>query len=187
MQALARPCKSSPTTPRRTAVSVTCMKSRTTSKSLKERWKRQHSRVAMISNILFRLAQLASRKAQFEDAVGYLNKVQIERLQPSLKSAYFSLLGKAFDKLGQFEDAFSAFGKQNELSSVSTGAKKLNTDGYLNSILLQKEAWTTDVKPVWANSLAGGSKSRPHFWSDFPDRERRCWIAFCEATRDWRG
>ena len=120
------------------------------------------------SNILFRLAQLASRKAQFEDAVGYLNKVQIERLQLPLKSAYFSLLGKACDKLGRFEDAFSAFGKQNELSSASTGAKKLNTDGYLNTILSIKEAWTTDVKPVWTNSLAGGKQIPPTFLVGFP-------------------
>ena len=120
------------------------------------------------SNILFRRAQLATRITQFEDAVGYLNKVQIERLLPTLKSAYFSLLGKAHDKLGQSEEAFSAFEKQNELASASMGAKKLDADGYLNSIQSIKEAWTTDVKPVWANATTGAKKISPAFLVGFP-------------------
>jgi len=120
------------------------------------------------SHVLFRRAQLATRKSQFEEAVGYLNRVQIEKLQPALKSAYFSLLGKACDKLGRFEDAFSAFEKQNELACASLGAKKLNTDGYLNSTQSLKEVWTTDVQPVWAHATAGAKQISPVFLVGFP-------------------
>ena len=76
-------------------------------------------------NILFRFAQLASRKNQFEDAVGYLKKVQVEKIQPSQREAYFSLLGKACDKLGRFDEAFPAFVKQNELSQGFGGSQKI--------------------------------------------------------------
>jgi Flp pilus assembly protein TadD len=120
------------------------------------------------SNILFRLAQLASRKNQFEDAVGYLNKVQVERIQPSQKEAYFSLLGKACDKLGRFDEAFSAFAKQNELARVSIGAKKFNADRQLNSVLAHKTAWTTGAKPAWTNPTSSVNNKSPAFLVGFP-------------------
>ena len=92
------------------------------------------------SNILFRFAQLASRKNQLEDSLGYLKKVQVERIQSPHKEVYFSLLGKVCDKLGRFGEAFPAFVKQNELASVSAGAKKFNADRYLNSVLAQQRS-----------------------------------------------
>ncbi|MGB9142941.1 MAG: tetratricopeptide repeat protein [Aestuariivirga sp.] len=120
------------------------------------------------SNILFRLAQLANRKNQFEDAVGYLEKVQVERIRSSHKEVYFSLLGKVCDKLGRFDEAFSAFVKQNELARVSVEAKKFNADRYQNSILLRKAAWTTNVKPVWTSTISGMNKTSPTFLVGFP-------------------
>lgn len=120
------------------------------------------------SNVLFRLAQLASRKAQFENAVGYLNKVQAENLQHSLKAAYFGLLGKTCDRLGRFEEAFSAFEQQNELAKASEEAKKFNADGYLNSIQMRKNSWTTDVEPNWVRPAAGSSQASPTFMVGFP-------------------
>jgi len=120
------------------------------------------------SHVLFRRAQLAIRKTQFENAVGYLHKVQIEGLQPALKPAYFSLLGKACDRLGRFDEAFSAFEKQNELASASIGAKKLDADGYLNSIQSLKADWTTDVQPVWAHAMTDVKHVSPAFLVGFP-------------------
>lgn len=119
-------------------------------------------------NILFRFAQLASRKNQFEDAVGHLQKVEVERIQPSQREAYFSLLGKACDKLDRFDEAFSAFLKQNELASVSVEAKKVNADSYLNSVLTQNAAWTTGVKPTWTNPLDDVNRKSPIFLIGFP-------------------
>ncbi len=120
------------------------------------------------SNILFRLAQLASRKNQFADAVRYLNKVQVERIQPSQKEAYFSLLGKAYDKLGRFDEAFPAFVKQNEIASVSIVAKKFKTDNYLNSVLAQNALWTTGVVPTWTNPIGDVNRKSPIFLIGFP-------------------
>ena len=120
------------------------------------------------SNILFHLAQLANRKNQFGDALGYLNKVQVERIQPSQKEAYFSLLGKACDKLGRFDEAFSSFAKQNEWARVSIGAKKFNADRHLNSVLAHKAAWATGAKPAWTNPISGVSNKSPSFLVGFP-------------------
>ncbi len=120
------------------------------------------------SNILFRFAQLASRKNQFENAVGYLEKAQVERIQSSQKEVYFSLLGKVCDKLGRYGEAFPAFVKQNELASVSAGAKKFSADRYLNSVLAHKASWVTSAKPAWADPIGGVSKKSPVFLVGFP-------------------
>ena len=120
------------------------------------------------SDILFRLAQLSNLKKHFVDAVGYLNKAQPEKIQKPLKVAYFSLLGKTHDKLGQFEQAFCAFKNQNELATLSVKAKNFNADGYLNSILSRKEAWTADAMPVWPSELPGVNQTSPVFLIGFP-------------------
>jgi tetratricopeptide (TPR) repeat protein len=120
------------------------------------------------SNILFRFAQLASRKNQLEDSLDYLKKVQVERIQSSQKEVYFSLLGKVCDKLGRFDEAFPAFVKQNELASISVGANKFSADRYFNSVLAQNAAWTTDVKPAWTNPMGGVDKKSPIFLIGFP-------------------
>ena len=118
--------------------------------------------------ILFRLAQLASRKNQHEVAVGYLNRIQVEKIPPSLKASYFSLLGKSCDKLGRSEEAFSAFVNQNELTLASTEAKKFSADGYLTSIQMRRDDWATDAKPNWARPVAVAGQISPTFLVGFP-------------------
>ncbi len=118
--------------------------------------------------ILFRLAQLASRKKQHEAAVGYLNRIQVEKIQPSLKASYFSLLGKSCDKLGRSEEAFSAFVSQNELTMASTEAKKFSADGYLISIQTRRDDWATDAKPNWARPMTAVGQISPTFLVGFP-------------------
>jgi tetratricopeptide (TPR) repeat protein len=118
--------------------------------------------------ILFRLAQLASRKNQHEAAVGYLNRIPVEKIQPSLRAVYFSLLGKSCDKLGRSDEAFSAFVSQNELTLASAEAKKFDGNRYLGSIQRRKNAWTTDVKPNWPRPVARMGRSSPAFLVGFP-------------------
>ena len=120
------------------------------------------------SNILFCRGQLANRKNQFEEAVGYLRRVQVQKLVPSSSAAYFTLLGKTYDSLGKYDDAFFAFEKQNELTMLSREARKFDAHKYLNSILLRKEAWTTDVEPSWVNVGAGVDRTSPTFLIGFP-------------------
>jgi len=121
------------------------------------------------SEILFRLAQLASRKNQHDAAAGYLNRIQVEKIQPSLKASYFSLLGKSCDKLGRYEEAFSAFVKQNELALASAEAKKFSYDGYLTSIQTRKDNWVTEAKPNWTRAAAvGDGPISPTFLVGFP-------------------
>jgi tetratricopeptide (TPR) repeat protein len=118
--------------------------------------------------ILFRLAQLASRKNQHEAAVGYLERIPVEKIQPSLRAIYFSLLGKSCDKLGRSDEAFSAFAKQNELTLASAEAKKFDRNRFLSSIQRRKNAWATDVKPNWPRPVAASARPSPAFLVGFP-------------------
>ena len=118
--------------------------------------------------ILFRLAQLASRKNQHEAAASYLNRIQVEKIPPSLKASYFNLLGKSCDRLGRSEEAFSAFVKQNELTLASAEAKNFSTDGYLTSIQMRGDDWATDAKPNWARPAAVADQMPPTFLVGFP-------------------
>jgi tetratricopeptide (TPR) repeat protein len=120
------------------------------------------------AEILFRHAQLSNLKKQHDVAIDYLNRVQVDKLHTLLKPQYFSLLGKTYDRLGQFKEAFSAFEKQNALTGVSEEAKKVDPDNYLSSVLLLKNTWKTDVKPAWSNAVAGRKQSTPTFLIGFP-------------------
>jgi tetratricopeptide (TPR) repeat protein len=120
------------------------------------------------SNILLRLAQLASRKNQFEDALGYLKKARAERILPSQRQPYFGLLGKICDKLGRFDEAFSAFLTHNELAAASAEAKTFNADRHLKSILSQKAEWASSAKPAWASSTSRLTSKSPVFLVGFP-------------------
>lgn len=118
-------------------------------------------------NVLFRRAQLANRKGEFEIAADYLNEVQADRLQPTLQAAYFGLRGKTCDRLGQFDQAFSAFETQNALTGSSADAR-INANGYLNSIQARKKSWSGDAEPNWKRSSTEPGRATPAFMIGFP-------------------
>ncbi len=120
------------------------------------------------AEILYRLAQLAIRKNQHVAAADYLNRIQIEKLEPALKSLYFNLLAKTCDKLGRFDEAFSAFEKQNALTLASAEAKKISASAYLSGIQMRKNAWTTDARPNWTGRPSSGGQISPTFLVGFP-------------------
>ena len=119
-------------------------------------------------NVLFRRAQLANRKAEFEIAAGYLHEVQADKLQPSLRAAYLGLRGKTCDRLGQFDQAYSAFEKQNELTRASPEARTFNANDYLSSIQARKKLWTGDAEPTWEGPAAVPDQAPPAFMIGFP-------------------
>ena len=118
--------------------------------------------------ILFRRAQLASRKDQHEAALGFLNRVEVEKVQPAIRASCFSLIGKSCDKLGLSDEAISAFRKQNELALASAGTKNVSADRYLISIQERKDSWASALKPNWQHSLAESRRASPTFLIGFP-------------------
>ncbi len=120
------------------------------------------------ANILFRLAQLASRKNEIDDAFGYLKRVDVEKLQLSQRQPYFGLLGKTCDRLGHFGEAFSAFVRQSELAMESPDAKRFNADRLLNPVLSCKAAWIAGAEPAWSRSMGGKAGRSPAFLVGFP-------------------
>lgn len=118
--------------------------------------------------ILFWLGQLAGRKNDPDAAVAYLRRVPIEKLDPLQKPAYFGVLGKSYDRLGRFEEAFSAFVEQNELIKASTEAKKFSMDEYLKSIEMMKNDWSGLVTPNWLRLPVGSGRPPPTFLVGFP-------------------
>lgn len=120
------------------------------------------------SNILFRLAQLASRKNQHEVALGYLHKARIERILPAQKQPFFSLLGKTCDKLGRFDEAFAAFVQHKNLAATSVEAKNLNPRSYFNAILARKAEWASSEQTTWSPPGARAGGRSPIFLVGFP-------------------
>ena len=118
-------------------------------------------------NILYRLAQLASRRNQFEQAFGYLEKVQVERIQASQRTAFLNLRGRVCDKLGRYDEAFSAFAKQNKLAGNSAKASRVSADRALNYVLARKAAWIGSPAPSWPDLTRPNAKS-PAFLVGFP-------------------
>lgn len=118
--------------------------------------------------ILYRLAQLASRRNQFEIALGYLQKAPIERIQASQKTACLNLRGRVCDKLGRFSEAFSAFARQNKLARNTAEARRYNADRYLNSVLARNAAWTASAETSWSDLVGGSTPISPAFLVGFP-------------------
>ena len=102
------------------------MKCRTTLKSSKWPWKRRCPLRGYIRISSSAAPSLQAAKNSLRLAADYLNEVQLTGCSPPCNRVTSSLLGKTCDQLGQFDEAFSAFEKQNALTEASAEAQRIN-------------------------------------------------------------
>lgn len=106
-----------------------------------------------IPEILLMQARHSIRKNNYNEALQFLSRISPENLSLEIKEAYFTSLGKTYDKLGQFSEAFDSFERQNEVSKLLlSSSKKNDAEAYLNGTLQLAEAWTSIEKLHWTVS-----------------------------------
>jgi tetratricopeptide (TPR) repeat protein len=102
--------------------------------------------------ILFRSAQLLHRQKNYAEARAALEKVSPHMLPEKLQLAYHLLLGKAYDNLGKFHDAFVQFEAQNAMVRNSPSMQKYRPESYLSGTQELSEVWRADAKLNWKSS-----------------------------------
>ncbi|MDX1482960.1 MAG: tetratricopeptide repeat protein [Alphaproteobacteria bacterium] len=118
--------------------------------------------------ILLRRAQLASRKERFEEAISDLEKIRAEDFNPQFRSIYLVLLGKTYDRLQRFDDAFSAFCAVNELAEASPQYQRFDPDKFLDAVLSRRDSWRSGTAPAWTVPEAGPAEPSLTFLVGFP-------------------
>lgn len=120
------------------------------------------------SEIVFRIAQLEIRKKEFAAARAHLETIRLDAIRPSLRSGYFNLLGMACDKTQDYDKAFNAFERQNELERENIKPNTVDADRYLAAIRARKQAWVSGPGPDWSGNDGGAVQSSPVFLVGFP-------------------
>ena len=65
--------------------------------------------------LFYEKGKLCRRRKELEHALMWLKKVDTNKLNQQQKTSYFFELGRSYDKLGMFNEAFSAFKEANKL------------------------------------------------------------------------
>jgi tetratricopeptide (TPR) repeat protein len=119
-------------------------------------------------NLLYRMAQLASREKRFEDTRDYLERVNPESLSLEIRRSHSTLLAKTYDKLGQFSDAFTQFEITNELAKQTSESKQYSDLRYVDEILQLSVSWSRATKIKQPAIKAPEVHQAPVFLVGFP-------------------
>lgn len=97
------------------------------------------------SQILVLSAKLSSRKKDFKETLATLDRVRPEKLPSHIQKAYHELLGKTYDRLGQFDKAFEQFDLQNKIAKRDLYPRNINPmSSYYRTVHLT-ELWSSEV------------------------------------------
>ena len=103
------------------------------------------------NEILIRRAQLSFRRKEFGEALECLVQVQVGKISTHQTiSGYYNLLGKTYDKLERFDEAFAAFEQQNKSTSVSLAAQKCNAATFFERIEQLRDSWRSCSVANWS-------------------------------------
>ena len=113
-----------------------------------------------LDRLLYEKGRLYRRKKEYSSSIHYLEQVNINNLGHHLKTSYFFELAKSYDKANRYNDAFSAFEKANNQTSVFFNHKqdiKQENERYnkINNVLNQ-----TNLKE-WSKLSPAASKNGP--------------------------
>ncbi len=86
------------------------------------------------SNFLYYCAMLHFRQKEYAIAKTYIDQIKPDELIPKGANVFYGLKGKILDKIGMYDDAFSAFSHMNKQVADSDLCKQINPDKYFNSI-----------------------------------------------------
>jgi len=91
--------------------------------------------------ILLFQAQLESTKGNTEKSLEILLDIEPSKLPSQFRTDFYSLRGKAYDKLGEFSQAFKSFETQNKLSEELNQDKLPESESFLTETYQLKNSW----------------------------------------------
>lgn len=118
--------------------------------------------------ILFRLAQLATREKRYEDAKTYLEAFSGEGLPIGLRCGHSALLSKTYDKLNDFTAAFAQSEITNSLVVESPAAKECDGRRYFKRILQLTKSWSEVPEVDWPGTKKDKDRHSLAFLVGFP-------------------
>ncbi len=130
--------------------------------------KSKNSTAADNANVLYYAALLAFREKAYERAKATLDRIDPISLIKKRVIAFYELKGKLFDKIGLYDDAFSAFSDMNAQAIKSPAFKQNDPDDYfarISSFLAELKAAPKLLPNDGANSPASNA---PCFLVGFP-------------------
>jgi tetratricopeptide (TPR) repeat protein len=105
--------------------------------------------------LLLSMAKLAVREKSFNDAIQYIDKINIDKFTPLDNAAVAEVLGKCYEELGKYEKSYPQFEKANKEFNKLRGHNEIDSQRYFNKVLKLSKSWTDTKKLNW--------KSCPNF------------------------
>ena len=113
--------------------------------------KTKELKLDQFGEIKFHEAQLLSRKKDFERSILLLKSIDDNEISEKTKTNKYGLLGKDFDKVQNYKEAFKCFQKTNELVKVGVEYKQFNPTIYQEEILELINSYSKTKKNSWMN------------------------------------
>lgn len=114
------------------------------------------------------LAELASRAKRHPDARDHLEAIEQQRLPLKIRLKRSELLSKTYDRLDQFDLAFSQFAETNRLAAEWQSFRDYDAASYVDEVLGLKKSWTEASQIDWAPASPAGSEVSLAFMVGFP-------------------
>ena len=113
--------------------------------------KAKELKLDQFDEIKFHEAQLFSRKKDFDRSISLLKSIDDNKISEKTKKDKYGLLGKDFDKVQNYKEAFKCFQKTNELVKVGVEYKQFNPTIYQEEILELINSYSKAKKISWMN------------------------------------
>jgi tetratricopeptide (TPR) repeat protein len=114
------------------------------------------------------LAELASRDGRHPDARNRLDAIAPHQLPLHLRLKRSALLSKIYDRLDEFDLAFSQFAETNRLAAEWPPARESDATSYFDKVLDLKNSWAQASQIDWAPTGSEESDISLAFMVGFP-------------------
>lgn len=117
---------------------------------------------------LYWLAELAVREERLRDAREALERIVPARLPLKLRLKRAELLGKLYDRLEQFDEAFVQFAETARLAAEWQSFRSFDPARYAAELAVLRDSWTRAPRVRWERTRAAVPPARIAFLVGFP-------------------
>ena len=114
------------------------------------------------------LAEIAGREGRHADARDHLEAIAPERLALKMRLKHSELLSKTYDRLNQFDRAFSQFAETNRLAAKWQSFRDYDPLRYVDELVDLKQSWSAAPRVDWAPADLAGPGISLAFMVGFP-------------------